>query len=198
MRPSRRLLIKPGITRVGGRWGGVRRPAGLLPILALLAVAALALSRWQPDTSPLGGHASAVDGDTLRLGSVRVRLVGLDAPELDQTCTRADGTEWSCGMEAKAFLAAALRHGDVDCARQGRDVYGRTLATCSVGGADIGAAIVGAGWAIDDGGYASAATAARAQNLGIWSSSFDRPSVWRRDHGTGWPGIWEWIRSWFQ
>jgi endonuclease YncB( thermonuclease family) len=101
-------------------------------------------------------------------------------------------------MEAKAFLAAALRHGDVDCARQGRDVYGRTLATCSVGGADIGAAIVGAGWAIDDGGYASAATAARAQNLGIWSSSFDRPSAWRRDHGTDRPGVWEWIRSWFQ
>jgi endonuclease YncB( thermonuclease family) len=198
MRPSRRLLIKPGITRVGGRWGGVRRPAGLLPILALLAVAALALSRWQPDTSPLGGHASAVDGDTLRLGSVRVRLVGLDAPELDQTCTRADGTEWSCGMEAKAFLAATLRRGEIDCVRHGRDVYGRTLAACSIGGDDIGAVIVGAGWAIDDGGYAGPATSARAQDLGIWSSSFDRPSVWRRDHGTGWPGIWEWIRSWFQ
>lgn len=183
---------------VWGNRGRVRPTRGVLPVLALLAVGAVALARWQPDATPLVGPATAIDGDTLRLGAARIRLVGLDAPELDQTCTRPDGAEWSCGTEARAFLAAALARHDVACTRQGRDVYGRALARCSANGNDIGAALVAAGWAIDEGGYAAEADAARAGDLGIWSGSFDRPSTWRREHGTDRPGPWEWMRSWFQ
>ncbi len=31
------------------------------------------------------------DGDSLRVSGARVRLFGIDAPEMDQTCTRQDG-----------------------------------------------------------------------------------------------------------
>ena len=43
-----------------------------------------------------------VDGDTLRFGAERVRLWGIDAPELSEDCTRADRSEWSCGKAARA------------------------------------------------------------------------------------------------
>ena len=69
-------------------WG--RRP-GFLPRLPLVPIALLLLGtvafgfmQLQPSAAPLRGRAQAIDGDTLRLGYLRVRLLGLDAPELDQ------------------------------------------------------------------------------------------------------------------
>ena len=182
-------------------WGRKRRfplpsELALLGFLALLAVG-VGLARLQPAGPPLIGRAEAVDGDTLRVGSTRVRLLGLDAPELDQTCTRRDGAQWSCGREAKAVLANRLDAGPVECARYGHDAYGRILGRCSAGGADLGADLVRAGWAVSADGYLAEAAAARAQQLGIWSGSFDPPAVWRRSHGDEQPDLWDWIRSRF-
>jgi len=183
-------------------WGRKQRfrptPGAVLLGLVVLGALAFGLTRLQLPVAPLTGRAEAIDGDTLRMGSVRVRLMGLDAPELDQTCTRADGSEWSCGSEAKAALAVRLRAGAIDCARYGRDIYGRTLAKCSAGGADLAADMVRAGWAVSDDDYLYESAAARAQQLGIWSGRFDHPIDWRRRHGADQPGPWEWIRSWFQ
>ena len=39
--------------------------------------------------APLVGVASVIDGDTLEIRGVRVRLYGIDAPEFSQTCTKA-------------------------------------------------------------------------------------------------------------
>jgi endonuclease YncB( thermonuclease family) len=169
----------------------------LITLLVLVAIG-IGYTRLQPAGAPLTGRAEAIDGDTLRLGSIRVRLMGLDAPELDQPCTRSDGAEWSCGREAKATLAARLREGPIDCARYGRDIYGRTLAKCSSDGADLGADIVRAGWAVSNDTYTSEAAEAQSQHLGIWSGTFAQPADWRRSHGADQPGLWEWIRSWFQ
>ena len=182
-------------------WGPRRRfrPSRAFVIgLLVLAAIGIGYTRLQPTGAALTGHPEVIDGDTLRFGSVRVRLTGLDAPELDQTCTRSDGSEWSCGREAKAMLAARLRGGPIGCTRYGRDIYGRTLAKCSSDGADLGADIVRAGWAVSDGAYSSEASESRSQDLGIWSGTFVEPIQWRRSHGIGQPGIWEWIRSWFQ
>jgi endonuclease YncB( thermonuclease family) len=184
---------------VWGRRRGFRWPPRIILIgLLALVTAGVGVARLQPTGPALVGRATAIDGDTLRLGSVRVRVRGLDAPELDQTCTRPDGTNWSCGVDAKQQLAARLKSGPIECARHGRDVYGRTLATCTAGGADLGAEIVGSGWAVSDGAYVSEASEARLQQLGIWSGTFAQPVDWRRSHGNDQPGIWEWIRSWFQ
>ena len=40
-----------------------------------------------------------IDGDTLDVGGVRIRLHGIDAPESKQYC-RAGGKRWSCGRDA--------------------------------------------------------------------------------------------------
>jgi len=45
------------------------------------------------------GLGRAKDGDSLMVGETEVRLFGVDAPEFDQTCTRA-GQSWACGAVA--------------------------------------------------------------------------------------------------
>ena len=170
---------------------------GLIALGVLVVVGALAL--WlQPAPKPISGHAEVVDGDTLRFDALRVRLTGLDAPELDQTCTHPDGSEWPCGIEAKQFVVGFIGRGTVTCARSGRDRYGRALAKCSIAAGDLGAQIVTAGWAVADLDYGVQELSARAAGRGIWAGAFVAPADWRRTHGTAQPGLWEWIRSWFQ
>lgn len=185
-------------SRVWSRGRRFSLRAWTIPLL--LAATAIALSLGWFDRAPveIRGRAEAVDGDTLRIGNQRVRLVRLDAPELDQTCLDSDGGEWACGMAARSFLAGLLKRDDATCLRSGWDAYGRSLAACALGGEDIGGQIVAAGWAIADFGYAAEERAASAARLGIWSGRFTAPAEWRRTHGGVTPGIPEWIRSWFQ
>jgi len=181
-------------------WGRRQRfPRHLLLLagLVVLAVAAVALLRNEPAATPLTGRAEAVDGDTLRLGATRIRLLGLDAPELAQDCSGAGG-DWPCGAEARAFTRQVLAGHAVTCARFGRDVYGRTLARCDVDGSDLGRQIVAAGWAVSNDAYLAEQADARSAARGIWSGTFEPPAAWRRDHGAAEPGLWDWIRSWFQ
>lgn len=53
------------------------------------------------------GTARAQDGDSMMVDGVRVRLFVIDAPELDQACTRA-GRKRACGEEAAAELSRPL------------------------------------------------------------------------------------------
>jgi endonuclease YncB( thermonuclease family) len=179
-----------------------RRPfRGVLAValtLAVIAVVAALATLLQPPAEPLGGRPQVVDGDTLRFGATRVRLTGLDAPELDQTCLDGGGAEYGCGAEAKAFLVGFIDGRTTRCLRSGSDKYGRVLATCAVDGADLGNAIVGAGWAVAEADYLFALGEARLQKRGIWRGRFEAPADWRRDHGAAEPGLWDWIRAWFQ
>lgn len=182
-------------------WGQSRVFPRLLPglvVLALLAGLALLDATLAPRPPPIVGHAEAVDGDTLRLGRQRIRLTGLDAPELRQSCVDAAGAEWPCGAAARDFVVQQLQSGELSCSPSGRDIYRRTLASCSIGGADLGRAIVEAGWAVAELPYAGEEGDARAARRGIWTGSFEPPSQWRHDHGEGAASPWDWIRSWFQ
>jgi endonuclease YncB( thermonuclease family) len=128
-----------------------------------------------------------VDGDSLRAGGEDIRLVGIDAPELRQTCRDGHGREWSCGRAAKARLAALVAQGDVACTSRGRDRYGRTLAVCSARNVpDLGETMVREGYAInfaiDYGGYPAAEREAQSARSGVWQGDFERPKDWRRRH----------------
>jgi endonuclease YncB( thermonuclease family) len=132
-------------------------------------------------------YVRVIDGDTLRAAGGRIRLSGIDAPELSQTCRDAQAHEWSCGQAAKARLVELVSRGDVACAARGHDRYGRTLAVCSAGDvADLGAALVRDGYAVDyrrySSDYLAAEDEARAARRGIWQGDFERPENWRRRH----------------
>ncbi|MFG1360305.1 thermonuclease family protein [Xanthobacter pseudotagetidis] len=150
-------------------------------VFAVLLLAGLAvLAEWllREDVS---GAARAADGDTLVLNGEHVRLKGMDAPELAQTCTR-DGRDWPCGREAKAALAAALKKGEVACTFSERDDYDRPLAHCAVAGADLGALLVRQGLAVAFGAYHAKEAEARAARRGMWAGTFQRPAAYRAGH----------------
>lgn len=130
----------------------------------------------------LSGRAEAVDGDTLSFTGMRVRLLGIDAVEADQTCER-DGATWACGAEARARMQELVSGTDVKCVGTENDVYGRLVARCTAGSIDIAEAMVLGGFALADTPYHDTyvETEARARQFsqGIWASAFVRPSEWR-------------------
>ncbi len=175
----------------------VRSPlAGLATLVAIGVLAALAALFWPPAAS-LSGRAMAVDGDTLRIGETRIRLLGLDAVELDQSCTDRAGAEWPCGREARTFLDRLSESGTTVCVADGRDRYRRVLAHCSTNDADLGEQMVRAGWAVADLEYGLALAEARLNGRGIWAGRFDDPAEWRRDHGAGTFDFWTWLLGLF-
>ena len=145
----------------------------------MLALVAAALDRPPP---PVSGFARASDGDSFRLGDDRIRLLGLDAPELAQDCTADSGQAWPCGRAARARMAELLAAGPADCRPEEIDQYGRLLATCSIDGRDLGATLVAEGLAVSSGRYWTEEEAARNARLGIWSGDFAAPRAWRDDH----------------
>lgn len=131
------------------------------------------------------GHARLVDGDTIEVAGVRVRLHGIDAPERSQRCRHRDGTRYRCGAAATAALARLIGGGAVICVGDEHDRYGRLLAICRAGAADLGREMVRIGMAVAyvkySGDYLPEQTEASGAHRGIWAGSFERPSDFRAD-----------------
>jgi endonuclease YncB( thermonuclease family) len=159
---------------------GRRSPAGGLASLALafgLAIGA-ALLCGNPEQRIEGG-AQVIDGDSLRVAGLEIRLKGMDAPEMQQTCFRA-GEPYRCGEVAREALIRHIAHRPLECRILGRDRYRRHLARCSVEGRDVGATLVEEGLAVGYGDYEREEARARMRSVGLWSGTFERPNVWRQ------------------
>jgi endonuclease YncB( thermonuclease family) len=131
----------------------------------------------------IAGAARVVDGDTLELHGEKLRLQGIDAPEMGQTC-EASGRPVLCGKLAAEHLDELIGSRPLNCAVEGKDRYGRGLARCRAGDRDVAEAMTRDGWALSDrrysdGRYHGAEAAARAGRRGIWSMRFEDPAEWR-------------------
>jgi len=76
-----------------------------------------------------------IDGDTIRCGAERIRLLGIDAPELhgcppNRVCAPGDG-------QASKRSLQAMMGGRISVQRVGHDRYGRTLAQVYVDGRNV-------------------------------------------------------------
>ncbi|ENN92301.1 putative nuclease [Bartonella bovis 91-4] len=137
-----------------------------------------------PSTEFIKGSAIVIDGDSIRIGDVMIRLAGIDAPELRQFC----GTEkdrYPCGIKAKEHLQKLIANRFVTCYWNKRDKYQRILGTCETEKVkNINAKMVRDGWAISYYGYSyqKEEQKAKAQKRGIWRSYFQQPQEWRRAH----------------
>ena len=145
--------------------------------LALLGLIALKVNHEEPKR--YGGAFRIVDGDSLEMAGRRMRLWGVDAPELRQTCQR-DGQPWACGQDAKRLLATLMAEPAALCEGTKIDKYDRLLVTCRAGGQLVNRALVEAGMAVSFGGYEREEAQARERRRGLWSGNFDRPSDWRK------------------
>ena len=149
----------------------------LLLMLLLLSGGALA--------DDLVGQASVVDGGTLEIHGIRIRLWGVDAPESSQLCRGVDSLQYRSGAQAaNSSLDAFIARRPVNCSPLSLDPYGRTVATCSIGGTDLGEWLVRKGLALDwrqysKGRHDGAQRDAEHGGRGIWKGSYVEPWLYR-------------------
>ena len=156
-------------------------------IVLIGSLAVYSAERWLKSLdAPIVGNAFVADGDTLTIAGTRIRLIDIDAPELDQMCLDAQGREWPCGRQASSQLRSRIRGHDLRCQPKSTDKYGRTLATCALpDGTDINAWMVQQGLAVTSGFamvYGAQQDEAKSARRGLWSGSFTPPREWRHQH----------------
>ena len=181
--PARRFVVPPpprGMPRRLRVWYTLAA--------AVLSAVVAATAPYCPATDAQGRPAWRVeminDGDTVTLldtagQRVRVRLVGIDAPELDQPM----------GRESRAALAAKLAGGIVRVEGDARDQHGRLLGTLRLADRDLNREMVAEGWAWAFTGFAenddliAAESAARRGRRGLWADPQPQPPrQWRELH----------------
>ncbi len=175
--------------------------------LAILALALLVIAKLENEQAlRFAGRFWAVDGDTLGAEGERLRIEGIDAPELGQFCDGADGVPYACGKEARRNLRALVSEGGWECSGTRRDRYDRLLVVCKRGLDNLGEMLVAAGSVVADGRYLAAEAGARSAGAGIWKGRFERPSDWRRQRQIeeaelgGWVETFlpRWMVHWFE
>ena len=151
-------------------------------VATLLILGALTIAvAFVNDRNELAGLAKVVDGDTILLGNARIRLEGIDAFELSQTCG-----SYPCGRLARQVLRDLVRGKSVRCDVEGTDRYGRGLGRCYVDDTDVGAEMVGSGLALSRSySYDDLEDSARATKKGAWAHAVQDPREFRRDAGSG-------------
>ena len=129
------------------------------------------------------GKAIAIDGDTLRIGSMEIGLYGIDAPELMQTCKTRKGKLQQCGDLARQSLAGLIRGRKIVCEGLRPGPEGYPTALCFIGPININENMVADGWAMADPRegkeFVRAETFAKRRQEGLWRGTFQAPWEWR-------------------
>ncbi len=127
---------------------------------------------------------AVMDGDTVMVlrnaEEIKLRLVNIDAPELDQP--------W--GRESREFLLKRVLKKQVHVSSHAVDAYGRMLAEISLNGSSLNEAQVreGNAWEYShfhsNQHYVALEEAARKAHKGLWGQSEmpEAPDLWRKAH----------------
>lgn len=180
-----------GVERLGLKHASVGAVMRLLLMTVMfVTVTASAQSPAGPDVFA-GTVVRITDGDTLwlqldaapdapRRKPLKIRLVGLDAPERCQTH----------GPQAREALTRWALQRRAEVRRRAYDEHGRALGTLSIDGQDVGARLVreGHAWSAryrgDPGPYAREEAEARAARRGLFADVAPLPPRdFRRAHG---------------
>jgi endonuclease YncB( thermonuclease family) len=129
-----------------------------------------------------GDSAQIVDGDTLRIGDVSLRLDNIDALEREQACV-ARGVHVNCGEEAARRLSFLVRRSIVICTRRDdpnvppEESFSRPVVQCRTPSEDdLSEAMLRSGLAV---AYLRRADAPTVIDIGDLCTL--HPSAWRHD-----------------
>ena len=142
----------------------------------------------------ISGTAKVIDGDSIKIRNHRIRLLGIDAPELKQLCKDQNNKTYACGKASKIFLKSFIEEvkklrnlSEVFCYYSELDKYKRVLGECFVGSKrkySLNQAMVMSGNAIAylrySDKYLKDQEAAMIEEKGIWSGKFIYPEEWRK------------------
>lgn len=140
---------------------------------------------WVPanKAETVEGRASALSGSLISLGGRKIRLAGIEAPDLDQTCSKPGNKRWRCGESAREGLARLLSSRRISCELTGKSSADIEEGRCHSGDDDIAAQLVKLGHVFAESGmfatYRSLERDAEDQQVGLWSSDAERPTSWR-------------------
>ena len=130
-------------------------------------------------------HVTVVDGDTIKLGDVKIRFSGIDAPEIDQTCIASEG-KVACGKISRDILITKVTNNKISCTNEGKDFYGRVLGECFVNGESLSRYLVREGFAFAYRKYSDKFILdeeyAKSNRLGMWSMKFQYPWDYRKSN----------------
>ena len=130
-------------------------------------------------------HVTVVDGDTIKLGDVKIRFSGIDAPEINQTCVASEG-KVACGKISRDILITKVTNSKISCTDEGKDFYGRVLGECFVNGESLSRYLVREGFAFAYRKYSDKFILdeeyAKSNRLGMWSMKFQYPWDYRKSN----------------
>jgi endonuclease YncB( thermonuclease family) len=170
-------LVCTPTRRLRGSGTRLRFVAALGALLLVLSIVGVALVAARADTKPVftGRIVKVLDGDTLTVLADKretvVRLHGVDAPEAGQ----------AFGQVCRRVLANMVNGATAIVTVVDTDRYGRTIATLTVAGRDIGLEMVRAGCAwhfreySNSGAYSAAEDDARRAKRGLWQDASPTP-----------------------
>ena len=142
--------------------------------------------------SEIIGIPKVVDGDTIHIKSYKIRLEGIDAPEMKQKCKKPFlqimffnfKKDYDCGLISKKKLIQKIGNKPVKCILLGKDRYKRYLAKCLKDSLDLNRWMVRNGYAVAYRKYSKLyildENFAKQEKLGLWKGTFVKPEKWRK------------------
>ena len=143
----------------------------------------------------ISGVPKIVDGDTIHIKSYKIRLEGIDAPEMRQKCKKEKlkisstigftfYKDYYCGKESKKNLEAKVDGSKIKCVSSSRDRFKRYLATCFKEKLNLNQWMVRSGNAVAYRRYSKKYILdedfAKQNKLGLWRGKFLIPEKWRK------------------
>tara|TARA_B100001248_G_C27282074_1_gene408207 strand:- start:18 stop:521 length:504 start_codon:yes stop_codon:yes gene_type:complete len=141
------------------------------------------------------GVPKIIDGDTVHINSKKIRLEGIDAPEIKQQCKKPSlkisaiiglqiNKNYSCGVIAKIKLIDKINNSKIKCISSSKDRYNRFLATCYKNRINLNKWMVRNGYAVAykrySKDYVRDEEYAKKNKLGLWEGTFIMPEKWRK------------------
>jgi endonuclease YncB( thermonuclease family) len=159
------------------------RPVPLIQLAALILLLATGSAAALPlaEAAELRGTPQVLAGDLIQLQGRRLRLAGIDAPELGQRCA-LKARLYDCGEVARTALLDLTAGTEVRCRPLGPGPAGSTMARCFAAGYDLSEGMVYTGWALAEpaaaGRYGAVQEQAQSARRGLWRGRFVAPWAW--------------------